>query len=455
VTLDWPALSSTLLGDVLHPDSPEYDAARKPAIARFDGVRPQAVVRCAGPADVAETISFAARHDVPVAIRSGGHCFAGRSSTSGLLLDVSRLNSVSLTGNVATVGAGTRLADLYAALDEHGRTVAAGCGDTVGIGGLALGGGIGILGRRYGTTSDQLVGAQVVLADGRVLDCDDERDPDLFWALRGAGGGTFGVVTSLALRTVPAPAATAFAVTWSGTDVAAVVGAWPAWAPAAPDELSASLVVHAPVGADVVATVFGAMQSAELDTVPLLDELAVRVGTDPGSASFHCAPFREAKRALARFSDRQHGTRHTYPLSRSEFFRRPVPAGAIAELVASLGKARAGEARELDFTPLRGAYDRMPAQATAYVHRELDFLLKYEAIIDVDAPEMAVESGRDWLARSWTTAHPWGSGQAYQNFPDADPDLDGSARTYYGINTAKLHDVKHRYDPTGFWRGFS
>jgi FAD/FMN-containing dehydrogenase len=154
---DWSALSRSLAGDVVLPDSPDYEAARRPAIARFEEVRPQAVVRCASRADVAEGVSFARRRDLPVAIRSGGHCFAGRSSTRGLVLDLARLNAVALCGDVAVVGGGANLGEVYAALDRHGRTVAAGCGETVGVSGLTLGGGLGILGRRYGTTSDQLL----------------------------------------------------------------------------------------------------------------------------------------------------------------------------------------------------------------------------------------------------------------------------------------------------------
>ena len=133
-------------------------------------------------------------------MRSGGHCFAGRSSTTGLLIDVEPIDHVDLDGQRATIGAGARLGPIYDALAAHGRTIAGGCGPTVGIAGLALGGGLGILGRRYGLTCDQMVGAQVVLADGRVVETDEHNDPDLFWALRGSGGGQFGVVTRLSSR---------------------------------------------------------------------------------------------------------------------------------------------------------------------------------------------------------------------------------------------------------------
>jgi FAD/FMN-containing dehydrogenase len=360
------------------------------------------------------------------------------------------MNSVSLSGDVATIGAGTRLGELYAALGRHGRTVAAGCGDTVGISGLALGGGIGILGRRYGLTSDQVLAAQLVLADGRVVECDDERDAELFWALRGAGGGNFGVVTSLVLRTVQAPAATAFAVTWPNADVVAVVAAWQAWGSTGPDELAASLVVHVEGGVDApTPTVFGAMHGVESDAAQLLDALAVRVGTDPDAASFTYAPFQDAKRELARLGARRQRTNPAYPLSKSEFFGQPLPAGAVMELVVQLGQAAPGDYRELDFSPLLGAYDRTPPDATAYVHRHADFLLKHAATVDADAPAAAAEEAQSCLARSWNTTHSWGSGHAYQNFPD--PDLTDWPQAYYGANLARLRRVKHRYDPNGFF----
>ena len=163
-----------------------YDLDRsRPAIKRFAHVRPSRIVACETP----EQVATALRASEEVAIRSGGHCFAGHSSTTGTLIDVTPMDEVTLDGESATIGAGARLGNIYDALAAHGRTIVAGCGPTVGISGLLLGGGIGILGRRHGLTCDQLVSAQVVLADGRIVECDDDHHPDLFWALRGAGGG--------------------------------------------------------------------------------------------------------------------------------------------------------------------------------------------------------------------------------------------------------------------------
>jgi FAD/FMN-containing dehydrogenase len=434
--MDWGTL------DVLLPGSPGYEQARRPAIDRFAAIRPLAVVRCRNAADVAETISLARRHGIAAVPRGGGHCFAGRSSTEGVVIDTSPMGSVSVDGDTATVGAGARLGDLYDALAVTGRTLPAGCGPTVGIAGLTLGGGLGILGRRYGLTADRLRGAEVVLADGRVVACDAERDSDLFWALRGAGGGHFGVVTSLIFDTVPAAPATAFHLTWPRADAARVIAAWQAWAPAAPDELAASLLVTAPGDGPVVVHAFGAMAGTESDAKALLDGLVVRAATDPTTAITTAGTHRETKRYLAELGDRMAGP-HGDILHRSEFFNRPLPADAIEALVAHLDARRVpGQYRELDFTPWAGAYNRVPAHATAFAHRDAIFLLKHAA---AGGP-----AARQWLERSWAAVRPWGSGGVYPNFPD--PDLAGWAYAYYGDNYPRLRQVKARYDPDRFFR---
>ncbi len=204
--IDTQALEQAVAGEVVRPGAAAYDALRRPALPSLEDVRPEAIVLCAGPEDVAAALAFARAKRLPLAVRSGGHCFAGRSTSEGVVIDVTPMDSVSVEGERATIGAGARLGAVYDALDAHGRTIPAGCGPTVGIAGLTLGGGLGILGRLHGLTSDSLRAAQVVLADGRVVDADEE----LLWALRGAGGARFGVVTSLVFATIPAPPTTAF-----------------------------------------------------------------------------------------------------------------------------------------------------------------------------------------------------------------------------------------------------
>jgi FAD/FMN-containing dehydrogenase len=449
---DWEALRGSIAGEVILPGSPNYEAARKPAIARFHDTRPLAVVACETSEDVSETISFARRSGLGATTRSGGHCFSGRSSTDGIVIDVSPMRSVSVSGGVATVGAGASLGEVYDALDRHGLMIPAGCGPSVGISGLTLGGGMGILGRKHGLTSDSLLGARVVLADGRIVDCDGRREEDLFWALRGSGGGNFGVVTSLEFATINALAATAFHLTWSPADAASILAVWQNWAPDAPNELAASLLITAPSDVDRPPTVnvFGAMLGTESDAEEKLGELVARAGVDPMSTFYKHAPYREIKHHLAEHGpgdDRPNG----HQFSKSEFFRKPLPAEAVTALVENLTEGRnPGESRELDFTPWAGAYNRVPAGATAFAHRDERFLLLQVAVVESDASDVEREAMQGWLRRSWASVHPWGSGGVYPNFPD--PDLEDWACAYYGTNLERLVHLKRRYDPDGFFR---
>jgi FAD/FMN-containing dehydrogenase len=440
------ALQAAIEGEVILPESPRYDALRAVFNARFDDVRPQALVRCKTTADVVETIALARRLELPTATRSGGHCFAGRSTGPGIVIDVTPMNSVSVSADVATVGAGARLGDIYDSLEDAGITIAGGCGPTVGIAGLTLGGGLGILGRMYGLTSDHLRAAQTVTADGRVLECDEQREADLFWALRGAGNGNFGVATSLVFDTRAAPPTTVLQLDWPFARAAAVIEAWQAWAPPAPDELAASLLITAPAVADEAPTVIvrGAVAGTESDANALLDELVTRVGADPNSTTLTHHSYREAKRHLVDLAEG--GAEPSRPLlfSKSEFFRDQLPPEAVTALVETLAASRRhGESRELDFSPWGGAYNRTPADATAFVHRDAAFLLKHAAVVE--------SPGSRWVQRSHATAHAWGTGGVYPNFPD--PDLPDPGRAYYGSNYSRLVRVKRRYDPDGFFVG--
>jgi FAD/FMN-containing dehydrogenase len=322
------------------------------------------VVRCATANDVAAAIGFARRHGLATATRSGGHCFVGRSQSHRVVLDVGPMGSVSVSDGVARVGAGTRLGDLYQALRPHGLTVPGGTCPGVGIAGLTLGGGLGLLGRRYGLTSDHLLAAEIVLADGRILDCDQQHHPDLFWALRGGGAGQFGVVTSLVFRLRPAPAMANFRLLWPHHQATAVIAAWQEWAPDAPDELAASLVLATPAQADrpPVVVVFGTMAGSPSDATELLDALVGRVGAAPTSTFGEHLSWWETLERWARLD-------HTasdptglaspgqaappgYRVIKSEFFTRPLPGEAIAALVRNLAEERApGQYRELDLTP--------------------------------------------------------------------------------------------------------
>jgi FAD/FMN-containing dehydrogenase len=446
-------LRRTVSGGVALPGSPEYDRLRRPAIARFADTRPLAVVTCRDPGDVAATVTFARQHDLPLVPRSGGHCFAGRSSGAGLVLDVSGLDSIEVGEGRAVIGAGVRLGRLGAGLDPHGVTVPTGCGPGVGIAGLTLGGGLGVLGRRYGLTTDRLRAARVVLADGSVVDCDDQHEPELFWGLRGAGGGQFGIVTALTFATVPTPAMTAFHHAWDPEHLEPLIAAWQQWAPDGPDALAASLLIIVPADPARPATlnVFGTVIGTAPEAAGLLAELARLVGAPPRSTVAEELPYSAAKRFLVALGERLAGgpAEPVLQPSRSEFFGQVLPDQAITELAGTLiEERRPGQARELDFSPWGGAYNRVAVDATAFPHRGPRFLLKQTASVGADVAAEA--TARAWVDRSWDVVHPWGTGGVYPNFPD--PGLADSDRAYHGDNLQRLRRVKARYDPdANFW----
>src|SRR5919197_3503328 len=195
-------LARTLDGTVVARGAAGYAQARLLVSTRFDAVHPKAVVFCESVADVEKTVRWARRHHVHVVARSAGHSYGGYSTTSGVVIDVSRISGVHLEagGRIATVGAGARLIDVYNSLWLHGLTIPAGSCPTVGIAGLTLGGGVGFSARKLGLTCDRLRAARVVLASGAAVHCSPSRHRDLFWALRGGGGGNFGIVTHLGFR---------------------------------------------------------------------------------------------------------------------------------------------------------------------------------------------------------------------------------------------------------------
>jgi FAD/FMN-containing dehydrogenase len=459
-TASWGELEAAISGEVILPEAPEFDLGYRALNARFDDVRPQAVVRCGSSDNVAEAVRFARRQGMDVATRGGGHCFGGRSSTAGLLVDVTPMHSVDISDGAVRVGGGTSLGEVYESLLEQNLTIPAGSCPSVGIAGLALGGGLGIIGRKYGLTSDHLLSVQIVLADGRVLECDDHHEEDLFWALRGAGPGNFGVVTALTFRTVRAPDATNFHLTWPFSEAAPVIDAWQSWAPVAPEELAASVVIGASAQVDEPPSVgvFGVMLGTESDTAELVGQLVNRARSDPVLAFREHMSFRETMRYWAQRAarDRVEGEPpgwelRGYRFIKSEFFKRPLSAEVIEALLENFLKGRVGgQSRELDFSPWGGGYNRMSADATAFVHRDDLYWLKHATEVEPGASRAEREGAHDWVTRSWGAVHPWGTGRVFPNFPD--PDLEDWARAYYGKNRDRLLDVKARYDPGNLFR---
>src|SRR5881227_3370390 len=231
-------LASAVRGRVVEAGAPDYDESRALYNAMIDK-RPAAIAYCVDEADVAAALGYGVEHGLRIAVRGGGHNGGGLGSVDdGLVIDLSPMNAIEVDAQakMARVGGGALLKDLLDATHQHGLTVPVGIIGTTGVGGLTLGGGVGHLTRGLGLTIDNLVAATVVLADGSIVQTDSEREPDLFWALRG-GGGNFGVVTLFTFRCHPVSTVLAGPVMYSLDDTIDVMRWYDGFIAEAPDEL--------------------------------------------------------------------------------------------------------------------------------------------------------------------------------------------------------------------------
>ncbi|HEV8535324.1 MAG TPA: FAD-binding oxidoreductase [Candidatus Limnocylindria bacterium] len=447
---DWGALARALKGELVRPSDPAYDARRVLYNTRFDAIRPDAIARCVSVDDVRECVAFAANTGIPLALRSGGHNYGGWSTGTGLVIDTGPLNSIEVRPDRVIVGAGARLIDVYAKTASAGVGIPGGSCATVGIAGLALGGGIGVMSRAWGLTCDDLVAAEIVTAAAKVLTCDQAREPDLFWALRGGGGGSFGVVTSLTLRTHPASALALGFLSWPWTAANAVIAGWQEWMRQAPDALWSNLHVDADrSGAQLTLYAVHSGSTASLSTqLDRLDALTgARAIRSVGSRSFMDTMMVDAG-CLGRTVSQCHligetpdGAlrRETYA-AKSIVATAPLSAEAISVLTTGLDGPLEGDSYSVIYDALGGAVARVPSDTTAFPHRGALGVLQFVHSWSPDAPA-AQTLFRAYHERVRTLVGP----AAYANY--ADPDLVDWPEAYYGANYARLRRVKRAYDP--------
>lgn len=465
---EWSALADRLQGSLIRPNSPNYAVARQLFNRRFDSVHPSAIAYAASPADVVACLAFAQRFGLPLAPRSGGHSYAGYSTTNGLVVDVSRMNAVTIDmgKGTATVGAGVRLIDVYAALAQDGLALTAGTCPTLGVAGVALGGGVGVLGRKLGLTCDNLLAAQIVLASGRVLTCDAEHDPDLYWALRGGGGGNFGVVTSFTFRVYPVGSLALCTLNWPWSAAAGVLDAWQTWAPQAPDELWSSCQFQATSDkqAEPIVQVNGVYMGNVASLDGLLTPLLNQIGAAPTRRSIWQSDLLDAMMYEANCGGLSVGqchlpaqnpdgllTRSTFQ-SKSDYFTHLLPRQGIEELVSAIAACQASPTLGLGgpgIDAFGGAINRVAPDATAFVHRDALFSIQYAATWGAHEPNWIAGENSRWLTSMWQAMRPYASGGAYQNY--IDPDLSTWQQAYYGANLPRLQRIKVAYDPGNFF----
>ncbi|MCX4824095.1 FAD-binding oxidoreductase [Streptomyces sp. NBC_01142] len=460
---DWGALGRGLDGTLVRPADAAYPTARQLYNTRFDSLKPAAVAYVAGEDDVKECLAYARAHRTPVSIRNGGHSYAGWSSGNGrLVIDVSRLNRVTADGSI---GAGAKLIDVYNTLGRHNRTIPAGSCPTVGVSGLTLGGGHGVTSRAYGLTCDSLTSATIVTADGKKLTASATENKDLFWALRGAGNGNFGVVTRLRFRTHPTPPSVTAYLSWPWSKADAVLAAWQQWGPAQPDEIWSALHLAAgPGGRTPTLSVSAFTLGTEGDLKNALDRLADKAGSPARSVSVRRRSYLEAMRLYAgcsTFTEAQchlPGTtpgrtpqgvlqRETYAAA-SDFFDRGLsPAGRRAllssvEAFTRISPGQGGGGGSVALTALGGAINRVDPLATSFVHRRSRMLAQY---IAAWRPGTAGSAQQAWLKTAHGSMRRYASGAAYQNY--IDPALADWRRAYYGPAADRLTRLKKQYDP--------
>ncbi|MEU4443501.1 FAD-binding protein [Actinosynnema sp. NPDC050801] len=421
----WARLRAHLAGDLLLPGDDGYDTARLPFNSLFDHHRPAAIARCVRAEDVQRCLEEARRSGVRVAARGGGHSYAAYSTPhDGLVVDLGPMNGVEVRPDgTAVVGAGARLGDVYAALAAAGRCLPLGNCPSVGIAGLTMGGGLGWVQRTYGLTCDWLRAARVVTVDSRVVTASEDREPDLFWALRGGGGGNFGVVTSFEFATAPRPEVlTVFRLRFPAGSAADVLGAWQPWSASAPEHLSSTCVVLPDGSTDLIGCSIGPQAA-------LLGELA-RLGLDgplehaevdyPTATAIMTAghPSRNAFRASSRVSD--------------GLWDDPA---AVADTVRGKSSAL------LIVGALGGAIDRPSPTDTAYPHRGAPTSVEVFGTVGdlpVERVTREVDDAQSALADLI------GAG-TYINY--LDPEQEDWAATSYRHNLRRLRAVARRYDP--------
>ncbi|GAA2000864.1 FAD-dependent oxidoreductase [Catenulispora subtropica] len=420
-------MRSKVSGGLVLPEDAGYPQAKQVANVLFDDRRPAAVARCATVADVQACLAAAAGR-VPVAARSGGHSYVGNSAPDGgLVMDLSAMSRVRMQGDQAVVGAGVRLADLYSAVAASGRALPGGSCPTVGVAGLTLGGGIGVLSRAYGLTCDRLVEAQVVTADGTVRTASASSEPDLFWALRGGGGGNFGVVTSFTFATFPAPSLSAFFIQFPAGAWGELIPAWQQWVADAPRQLWSMLRID--TGDPAVVFAVGSYVGDAAGVNRQLDSLVSEVGHPPVSRVVRSFGYLDAMRYYGGGSGREGFVASSRVLVE--------PLGDPRRLL-DLVHAHPGLSLLIDAAG--GAIGDVGPQDTAFWHRR--------ALATVQIYGKASVSTRDAVTRQVAALGAGlaalGAAGGYINY--LDPALPDWLTAYYGGNASRLADVARRYD---------
>lgn len=444
----WTDLAKKVSGGVLRPDDPFFADICRPNNLRYVATLPAGIARCARPEDVKACIDWVKQQGLPFAVRSGGHSYAGFSTTPGLLIDMTKMAGAALVpgkdGLVKVLG-GTLNSAVYKQLERLGRTITHGRCDSVGAAGFLLGGGIGFNMRKFGMASDLLRATDLVTADARLLSADADSESSLFWACRGGGGGNFGVNTSFTLQTFPVDKVTVFNLTWT-KDLPKVLRLLLTELASAPDEFGSKVNV----------------------TIPSLQERCEKVGTTVSilgqlhpskttlkeilKSTWELADQKIVKEDVSYWEGQDFLTETTYPYYYQEKSSFMQAAAITEETVAAMfdwADRMPGSSMPtaFKFFQVGGAINRTKPTETAYVHRGYDWLFSVEANWwrPTDSVPL-IDANLAWQQNFYNDINKrTGAVGAFQNFPD--PTLADWQRAYYGENLARLSQVKRAVDP--------
>lgn len=443
-------IAERLRGDTIWPGDPDYDAARKVYNGMIDK-RPRMIARCADVADVIEAVSLGRNSGLPIAVRGGGHSGSGLAvCDDGLVIDLSAMRDLHVDARARTVraGPGCTSGDVDHATHPFGLAVPFGIIANTGIAGLTLGGGSGYLTRKHGLTIDNLLEADVVLADGSFVTASEEEHADLFWALRG-GGGNFGIVTSFLFRARPVSTVFAGPVFWGVEDAKAVMTVFSDFQRRAPRAFGGfvGLKTVPPVepfpeehrgrrACAVIACYDGSAEAGADAMAPLMDRLPAPLFDWRGEMPFP---------ALQSMFD------PFFPPGLQWYWKgayvSDLPEGAIDAHIAQIEQAPSPLSL-MHLYPVDGAAAEVDREATAWVARDARWSM---VIAGVDPDPAKAEALKGWARRYWEAVRPYTSEGGYVNFLMGEED-EARVAAAYGRNYARLAEIKAKYDPENLFR---
>ena len=442
-------LRETVRGEIVTPGDDGYAEACRIWNGAHDGQRPALVVRCTGAADVIASVGFARSNGLTIAVRGGGHSVAGFSTSDGaIVIDLSSMNRVrvDLPAMRASVGGGAVWADVDHETQAHGLATTGGLISTTGVAGFTLGGGIGWIMRRYGLACDNLVAADVITADGRLVRASESENADLLWGLRG-GGGNFGIVTQFELDLHPlGPTVYAGPIFYPADAAPDLLRAFRDWAPGAPDDVTALVSLTAAPPLPVIpeewhgkkVAIFVAASAGPVDQGTGL-VAGIREVAAPIADLLGPMPYQMIQTLLDPL----------WPKGIHAYFKATNLARLDDELIGRLCELHLGAPGpqcEIHVHQMGGSVARVAEGATAFAERSMPFVLN--AVTGWHDPDVST-AHTDWARAVVAAASDASTGRAYVNFLG---DTD-AARTSYGDETyARLVSLKNRYDPTNVFR---